>query len=368
MNSLWQASEASTFTTDIAQRIYTSRLLGRDASLVLHGGGNTSVKLRAKNIFGDDEDILFIKGSGHDLATIDERGFSPCRLAPLLRLAQLPALADAAMARELKCALTNPAAPAPSVEAIVHAVIPHKFVDHTHTDALLAVMNTPGGEARVREIYGDRVIVVPYVMPGFKLARLCAELYPKHATAKTIGLVLLNHGLFTFGDTAKISYERMIELVSLAEKHLEQKHAWKIPAPKVAEPTRPLRLEIAKLRREISAVAKSPMVLMCATDAASLAFTQRGDLAQVASQGPATPDHVLRTKRLPLLGRDVAAFAADYQKYFETHAAKCVTDHPLVMLDAAPRVALDAELGVVSIGRTAKDAAIVRDIWRHTVE
>jgi rhamnose utilization protein RhaD (predicted bifunctional aldolase and dehydrogenase)/NAD(P)-dependent dehydrogenase (short-subunit alcohol dehydrogenase family) len=368
MNSLWQASEASTFTTDIAQRIYTSRLLGRDAALVLQGGGNTSVKLRAKNIFDDDEEILFIKGSGHDLATIDERGFSPCRLAPLLRLAQLPALADAAMARELKCALTNPAAPAPSVEAIVHAVIPHKFVDHTHADALIAVMNTPGGEARVREIYGDRVIVVPYVMPGFKLARLVAEQYPKFATDKTIGLVLLNHGLFTFGNTAKISYERMIELVSFAEKYLDQKQAWKILAPKIPAPTRPLRLEIAKLRRDISAVAKAPMILMPTTDAASLAFTQRVDLAQIAAQGPATPDHVLRTKRLPLLGRDVAAFAADYQRYFETHAAKCATDHPLVMLDAAPRVALDAELGVVSIGRTAKDATIVRDIWQHTVE
>ncbi|HEY5043344.1 MAG TPA: bifunctional aldolase/short-chain dehydrogenase [Verrucomicrobiae bacterium] len=366
MKSLWNDSEAMQFAGDLAQRIYTSRLLGRDASLVLHGGGNTSVKAREKNIFGDDEELLYIKGSGRDLETIDASGFSPCRLAPLLRLAQLPALADSAMARELKCSLTNPAAPAPSGEAIVHALIPHKFVDHTHTDALIAVMNTPGGEARVREIYGDSVVVVPYVMPGFKLARLVAELFPKHATTKTVGIVLMNHGLFTFGDTAKISYERMIELVTLAENYLKRKNAWTIPAPTAAAPPRTLRQEIAQMRRDVSAVAGKPMLLMTHHDAACLHFARRADISTIARQGPATPDHVLRTKHLPLASRDVAAYRAEYEKYFQTHAAK--SEQKLRMLDAAPRVMLDHDFGLVTIGRSAKDASIAGDIYRHTIE
>jgi rhamnose utilization protein RhaD (predicted bifunctional aldolase and dehydrogenase)/NAD(P)-dependent dehydrogenase (short-subunit alcohol dehydrogenase family) len=366
MKSLWNDSEAAQFAGDLAQRVYTSRLLGRDAALVLHGGGNTSVKVREKNIFGEDEELLYIKGSGRDLETIDASGFSPCRLAPLLRLAQLPALSDPAMARELKCSLTNPAAPAPSVEAIVHALIPHKFVDHTHTDALIAVMNTPGGEARVSEIYGDRVVVVPYVMPGFKLARLVAEQFSKNATAKTVGIVLMNHGLFTFGETAKISYERMIELVTLAENYLEKKGAWKIQPPPAVESPRPLRQEIAQLRRDVSTVAGAPMLLMTHQDAACLHFARRADVAVITRQGPATPDHVLRTKRLPLVGRDLAAYRAEYEKYFQTHAANA--GQKLRMLDAAPRVMLDHDIGLVTIGRTAKDASIANDIYRHTME
>lgn len=366
MNSIWLDSEAEAFPDDVAQRIYTSRLLGRNPALVLHGGGNTSVKLRKKDIFGNDEEILFIKGSGCDLETIDDSGFSPCQLSLLQRLAQLPALADDMMMRELKCSLTNPSAPAPSVEALVHAIIPDKFVDHTHPDALIAVMNTPTGEARVREIYGDRILVVPYVMPGFRLARLCAELYARNANARTIGLVLLNHGLITFGETAKISYERMIELVVIAEDYLKQHGAWTIPTPLIPEINRPYRCKIAQLRREISAAAGSPMVLMSQTDVKSRSFTQRADLGDIAQQGPATPDHVLHTKRLPLIGTDVASFVTNYKNYFKKHAGRA--PGKLLMRDPAPRVVLDRELGVIAVGRTAKNAVIVRDIWRHTIE
>src|SRR6478752_364009 len=167
MTSLWNEQEAAQCAGDLAQRIYSSRLLGRDPALVLHGGGNTSVKIRETNVFGEEEEILYIKGSGRDLATIDATGFAPCRMAHLLRLALLPALSDSDMARELKCSMTDPSAPAPSVESILHASIPHKFVDHTHADALVTIMNTPNGAERVRELYGERVVILPYVMPGF---------------------------------------------------------------------------------------------------------------------------------------------------------------------------------------------------------
>src|SRR5262249_36967603 len=144
-------------------------------------------------VFGEEEDILYVKGSGWDLETIEAAGFSPCRMTHLLRLAKLPALSDPQMANELRACMTNPNAPAPSVEAILHAILPHKFVDHTHADAFIAITNTPCGDQRVKHIYGDRVVIIPYVMPGFKLAKLCAELFPKLATEKTIGMALLHH-------------------------------------------------------------------------------------------------------------------------------------------------------------------------------
>jgi rhamnose utilization protein RhaD (predicted bifunctional aldolase and dehydrogenase)/NAD(P)-dependent dehydrogenase (short-subunit alcohol dehydrogenase family) len=360
MKSLWNDQEAAQFPGELAQRVYTSRLLGRDTSLVLHGGGNTSVKLTEKNVFGEPEEILYVKGSGWDLETIKPAGFSPCRMAHLLRLAQLPQLSDPQMADELRGGMTNPAAPAPSVEAILHALLPHKFVDHTHTDALISITNTPGSEARIREIYGDSVVVIPYVMPGFKLARLCADLFPRRAHAGTRGMVLLNHGLFTFGPDARTSYELMIELVNKAEDFLKAKNAWHVPSATVDGPAKTLCQEIASLRRDVSAAAGVPVILSARVDSA---FARRPDIGVISQQGPATPDHVIRTKRLPLVGRDVAGYVARYRDYFMEH-----TDGKQTMLDPAPRVILDPELGLCSIGRTAKDARIVSDIYGHTVD
>jgi rhamnose utilization protein RhaD (predicted bifunctional aldolase and dehydrogenase)/NAD(P)-dependent dehydrogenase (short-subunit alcohol dehydrogenase family) len=345
MNSLWNAQDAARFTDDLAQRVYSSRLLGRDPSLVLHGGGNTSVKTRVKNVFGEEEDILYVKGSGWDLATIEAAGFSPCRLAHLLKLAQLPALADPQMATELRACMINPNAPAPSVEAILHAILPHKFVDHTHADAFIALTNTPSGERRVREIYGERVVIIPYVMPGFKLAKVCAELFPKLAGPKTIGMALLHHGLFSFGATAQESYERMIELVTLAERALPA-------AGRRAVRTGGAAREIAALRREVSEVAGFPVIL-----------TVHGDVGAPNREGPATPDHVLRTKRLPLIGRDVKAYAEAYRQYFREFGNPALT-----MLDPAPRVILDDALGLCTVGRSAAEAGIVAEIYRHTMD
>jgi rhamnose utilization protein RhaD (predicted bifunctional aldolase and dehydrogenase) len=168
MKSLWNDSEAKAYKSDLEQRVYTSRLLGHDPSLVLHGGGNTSVKVKEKNLLGEEVDLLYVKGSGWDLATIEAAGFAPVRMDHLMKLAKLAYLLDTDMARELRVATINPSAPAPSVEAILHALLPYKFVDHTHTDALVTIMNTPSGLERVKEIYGNSVVVIPYVMPGFQ--------------------------------------------------------------------------------------------------------------------------------------------------------------------------------------------------------
>ena len=375
MNSLWSDSEAAHYSGDLALRVYTSRLLGRDKTLVLHGGGNTSVKLSAKNAFGEDEELLYVKGSGWDLEKIEAGGFAPVRLQHLQRLAQLPSLPDPQMVNELVTQTTRAGAPVPSVEAILHAILPHKYVDHTHADAVLSVTNTADGEARTREIYGDLVVVIPYVMPGFDLATLCAQLFSRDAQPATIGMVLLNHGIFSFGATARESYERMIHLVDLAEQYLQRKGAWEVALPPVraastgggsAVSSSAARVTQAALRRALSTCAGVPMLLTQHAEPKHLAFAQRADIATLALQGPATPDHVIRTKRVPMLGRDIAAFARDYKTYFDAHEPQA--KERKTMLDAAPRLLLDAELGMCAAGRSAKDAAIVAELYDHTIE
>jgi len=367
IESLWSDEEAAQHARagELGLRVYTSRLLGRDKSLVLHGGGNTSVKVREPNLFGEDEEILYVKGSGWDLETIEAAGFSPVRLAPARRLATLPRLSDPQMVNELRASMTRASAPTPSVEAILHAVLPFKYVDHTHADAVVTVTNTPDGEARIRAIYGDSVVVIPYVMPGFDLARLCAERFPAEAGPATIGMVLMHHGIFSFGATAREAYERMIHLVGLAEEEIAKGGAWALgPFPETT--TEPDPLEIARLRRDVSQAAGFPLLLAVHGDARSLAFARREDVARVSQQGPATPDHVIRTKRLPLVGRDVDAFARAYREYFDRHNAGAAA--PKTMLDPAPRVILDPALGLAAAGRTAKDAAIAAEIYEHTMD
>jgi len=366
MQSLWKDEEAAGFKGDLGQRVYTSRLLGRDKSLVLHGGGNTSVKLRQKNIVGDEEEILYVKGSGWDLEFIEEAGFSPVRMAHLLKLAQLEALSDPQMVNELATHMTRSTAPAPSVETILHALLPHKYVDHTHSDAVLAVTDTADGEKRIAEIYGDKVVVIPYVMPGFDLARLCAQLFPKQVGKNTIGMVLLKHGIFSFGATARQSYERMIELVDLAERYLERRNAWQLKRPVINADNKPQREQIAALRAEMSRVAGNPLIVAVHQDARTLSFARRLDVATVSQQGPVTPDHVIRTKRIPMVGRDVEGFARAYREYFGRHAPQA--KEPKTILDPAPRVVLDPELGMCAAGRSVKDAAIVADLYTHTID
>jgi rhamnose utilization protein RhaD (predicted bifunctional aldolase and dehydrogenase)/NAD(P)-dependent dehydrogenase (short-subunit alcohol dehydrogenase family) len=366
MKNLWDPAEASKCTTDLELRVYSSRLLGRDTTLVLHGGGNTSVKVREKNAVGDEEEILYVKGSGWDLETIEADGFAPVRLAPLLKLAQLDVLPDPQMVNELASQVTRAGAPAPSVETILHAILPHKFVDHTHADAVLAVTDTSDGETRIREIYGDDVVIIPYVMPGFDLAKVCARKFEAEAKPTAIGLILLQHGIFSFGATAEESYARMIALVDRAEKYLQQQKAWGLPVPEARASEKSRRLELAVLRREIASVAGSPMIMSSHLDQKFLAFARASEVHEVSQRGPVTPDHILRTKRFPLLGRDVEAYAKTYREYFARNAPRA--KEPKTMLDPAPRVILDAELGLCCVGRSAKEAGIVRDLYSHTID
>jgi rhamnose utilization protein RhaD (predicted bifunctional aldolase and dehydrogenase)/NAD(P)-dependent dehydrogenase (short-subunit alcohol dehydrogenase family) len=365
MKNLWDSAEASKCTSDLALRVYSSRLLGQDTTLVLHGGGNTSVKIKETNAFGEEEEILYIKGSGWDLQTIEVNGFAPLRLAPLLKLARLEVLSDAQMVNELATQITRAGAPAPSVETILHAILPHKFVDHTHADSVLAVTNAAGGEKRSREIYRDDVVIVPYIMPGFDLAKVCARQFEAEATPSTIGMVLLHHGIFAFGATAQESYGRMIALVDRAENYLKQHQAWNLPLPDARPAELPIRLELAALRQEVASVAGAPLIMSANSDPKFLAFA-RAPNVEVSQRGPATPDHILRTKRFPMLGRDAKTYAEAYREYFFRNLARA--KEPKTMLDPAPRVILDSEFGLCCAGRSAREASIVRDIYSHTID
>jgi rhamnose utilization protein RhaD (predicted bifunctional aldolase and dehydrogenase)/NAD(P)-dependent dehydrogenase (short-subunit alcohol dehydrogenase family) len=366
LKNLWTDAEASQYTDDLGLRVYTSRLLGRDPALVLHGGGNTSVKLTETNLVGEEEEILYVKGSGWDLVSIEKQGFTPVRMAHMLKLARLETLSDPQMVNELKTRQVLASAPAASVETILHAALPFKYVDHTHADAVVTITNTPGGEARIREIYGKRVVIVPYVMPGFDLARDVARLFAAQATAETEGMVLMNHGIFSFGDTARESYERMIDLVGLAEQYIVNQGAAEIAAPVGEITTDPKRHEIAQLRRDISQVAQRPMLLHLTASQRGIDFARRGDVADIACRGPVTPDHVIRTKRVPMIGRDVAAYSTAYRAYFEAHEPHA--KERKAMLDPAPRVVLDSELGLCAVGKTMQETGIIADIYAHTMD
>jgi len=365
MQSLWNDQEALTFGTDpLGQRVYTSRLLGRNPSLVLHGGGNTSVKTEEKDFFGDPVSLCHVKGSGWDLATIEREGFSPVRMAALLKMADLPAMSDSDMVLQQRAAMTNPNAPAASIEAILHAILPFKFVDHSHADAIAALTCNAEGEARVKEVFGGRVIIVPYVMPGFILAKTIHDLIKgRDLCAEGIeGMVLLKHGLFTFADDARKSYELHIEMVTLAENWLATKsgHA----APAVAEAQEDLQA-LATLRKAVSAKRGHAQIARLLHAPQHVGYASLSNVAAFGARGPLTPDHSIRTKRAPaVIGEDVAAsveqFAQDYAAYFQRNAS----GH--TMLDAAPRFALWPAKGIVAFGDTVKDAGIVADIAEHT--
>ncbi len=365
MQNLWNETEAAACTDDLELRVYSSRLLGCNPALVLHGGGNTSVKIVEKNLLGEDEEILYIKGSGWDLATIKPEGFAPVRLRPIRCLSKLKQLSDPQMVNGLATQLTRSAAPAPSVETILHAVLPFRYVDHTHADAVVTICNTPGGQQRIEELYGDLVVIVPYVMPGFDLAREATRIFTEQATPNTIGMILMNHGVFSFADTAQESYERMIRLVDIAETYLRKHDAWELDKHTAQDLRFSNRCEIAKLRQAVSAKTGKAMIFHVTGLQVGLAFARRADVRQLAC-GPATPDHVIRTKALPLIGRDTEQYEQEYRRYFESHEPEALERK--TMLDPAPRVILDPDLGLCCAGSSVAEVGIVADIYEHTLD
>jgi len=366
MKNLWSDAESILFEGELALRVYTSRLLGQDSTLVLHGGGNTSVKITESNIVGNQEEILYVKGSGWDLEFIEKAGFSPVRMSHMLSLAKLNSLSDPQMVNELKTQLTNASSPAPSVETILHAILPFKYVDHTHSDAVVTITNTTAGEDRIREIYGERVVIIPYVMPGFDLAKDVARIFSEQSTDKTEGMILMNHGIFSFGDYAKESYDRMISLVNDAENFLMSKNAWDVEKPEANFSVKTIRNQVAELRQKISLIVGKPVLMSITNSQLGLGFSNRKDVNEIATRGPLTPDHVIRTKRIPMIGRDVNKYNEEYASYFNKNEINAKARK--TMLDPAPRVILDKEFGLCAVGKNMSEIGIISDIYEHTME
>lgn len=368
MEDLWSDSEAAGYTPHgpIGECVYCSRLIGSDPSLVLHGGGNSSVKHPRPDVTGGTVDAIHVKGSGWDMASLGVAGLAPLDLDRLRDLLALDALTDPDMVRELAAAKLDPAAPNPSVESLLHAFVPHRAVQHSHADVIVTLTNLGRGDEVVREVFGDDVVVIPYVMPGFELARAVREMWPDQAHDATTGMVLLNHGLFTFGDDSATAYRRHIELIGRAETWLarEAPAATEVPAalPEV------LVEELARFRAGIATAAGRPMIMCRHADSAVARFVSRDDLASVACRGPLTPDHVVRTKPLPMIGARVDVlerYGDEYRAYVETHRHRARTE--LTEIDPAPRIVLDPRVGMLAIGGTATDARIAADIYHHTI-
>ena len=365
---------------DLALRVYTTRLLGQDPRLVLHGGGNTSVKTRLTDLNGDMVDVLCVKGTGWDMATIEPGGLPAVRLAPLLKLRARQELSDEEMVRLQRANLIDPSAPNPSVEALLHAFVPHKFVDHTHSTAVLALTDQPDGEALCREVYGKRVGYVPYVMPGFGLAKAAAQVF--EADPSVEGLILVKHGIFSFGADAREAYERMVALVSLAEQRLAKNR--KPAFVSASLPARPARVaDVAPIVRGACSLpdnktegAWKRFVLEFRCNDAVMNFVNGADVARYGQAGVVTPDHNLRIKNRPLVvaapkegdlqvfknsvTQQVAAYAEDYTSYFGRNNAR--VGGIKTMLDPVPRVVLVPGVGLFGLGGSKKDAKIAADL------
>ena len=364
MKSQWNDADAAKLNGDLLQlRVYTSRLMGNEEDLVMHGGGNTSVKIRETNIFGEEEAILYVKGSGWDLGTIEAAGFAPVKLADLHRLAQLDRLSDLEMVKYQRMAMTNPAAPNPSVETILHAIIPYTFVDHSHADAVVTITNTPGGRERIEQIYGPKMMIVPYVMPGFILAKEIYKMTQGIDWDQLEGMILLNHGVFTFHNDPKVSYEKMIEIVDKAEKYLDSQNAFPITGSNrgAVNPK-----QIAGIRKQVSEIFGKPVLARLDNCESTTAFSSLPNVRDITNRGPLTPDHIIRTKRNPVIfmedsGADLENFVTQYKHYFAEN-----NTGEQVLLDQAPRWGIIPGSGVLSFGPTVKHLRIIEDIARHT--
>jgi rhamnose utilization protein RhaD (predicted bifunctional aldolase and dehydrogenase)/NAD(P)-dependent dehydrogenase (short-subunit alcohol dehydrogenase family) len=371
---------------DLALRIYTTRLLGRDPALVLHGGGNTSVKTRVADLNGEDTDVLCVKGSGWDMGTIEPPGLPAVRLDKLRRARDRDAMSDEAMVALQRANLIDPASPNPSVETLLHAFLPHKFVDHTHATAVLGIVDQPDSRAICEEVYDGRMGFVRYIMPGFGLAKESADFFEKNPAVE--GLILDKHGIFTFGDSARDAYERMIEMVTLAEARLARNRKAVFVSAQLPQSSGTIA-EIAPILRGAVALpdpkaegAWKRLVFDFRGGPAVQNFVNGADVARYARAGVITPDHTIRTKNWPMVApapdaskiadfriasREIAAeFVEHYKAYFARNNDRVGKNR--TMLDPAPRVILVPGLGLFGLGRSKKDARVAADLAEAAVD
>jgi rhamnose utilization protein RhaD (predicted bifunctional aldolase and dehydrogenase)/NAD(P)-dependent dehydrogenase (short-subunit alcohol dehydrogenase family) len=370
---------------ELALRVYSTRLLGADPALVLHGGGNTSLKTRMRDLVGDEVEVLCVKATGADMAMIEPAGMPAVRLAPLRKPRDLKDLSDEDMQRVQRASLIDPNAPIPSLELLLHAFLPHAFVDHTHANAILSLSDQPDSGKRVMEVFDDRVGLVPYVRPGFGLAKRAAEVFDKNP--KVEGLILDKHGIFTFGANARESYERMIQLVTHAEEHLQKNRKTVFKAAIMPQHVAPNK-EVAPIVRGACALrdaggegAHWRLIAAFRTSDPIRNFVNGAELARYARSIVITPDYSIRTKNAPLIlpapatgkldafreaaAKAAATYVAHYKKYFARENAR--VGGGKTMTDPLPRVVLVPGLGLYGLGRSARDACIAADLAEAAV-
>jgi len=394
MKSAWVDSDAKAALdhwakagvgAELALRVYSTRLLGREPKLVLHGGGNTSVKTRINDLLGADTEVLCVKGSGWDMATIEPAGMPAVRLDSLRKLRARDEMPDEEMVRVQRASLIDPLAPNPSVETLLHAFVPHKFVDHTHATAVLSLIDQAESQSLCAQIFGNKLGFVPYIMPGFALAKKAAEVFEKNPAVE--GLILDKHGIFTFGDSAREAYERMIEFVTLAERHLQKRGNVKLISAKLpseiagVSDVAPIVRGACTSRDAFGQGAHGRLILDFRSNDEILTFVNGQDVERYARAGVVTPDHVIRTKPWPLIvpapqasklddfkkavQRAVGSYERDYAAYFGRESARA---HAIKMHDPLPRVVLVPGLGLFGLGASAKDARIAADVAEAAIE
>lgn len=407
MQNRWTVDDAQAFVDrygaehgeDLALRTYTSQLLGAEPALVLHGGGNTSVKRVVTDVFGDEIEIIAVKASGYDLATVPPGGHVAVRLDHLRRLRAIPTLTDEMIVNELRTHLLDAAAPTPSIETPVHALVPHRYVDHTHADAVLVLTNQPAGVELARAAMGPDVIVLPYVFPGFGLAHAVADALDDQPDA--IGMVWANHGIMTWGDTARASYDAMVDLVTRAEALVESRSGRGHVSSRTGvrgQNERLERLERSERSARLAAVAPvvrgllardtgdadrphRRVVLEALVDDETVAALDGPHARSLMVSSPLTTDHLIRTRPWPAWVDDptwddtdrrreqieaaLDAWRADYEAYLARNRARLpagITPFP-----PTPRMMALPGLGVLCAGDDAADARMVADIARQTI-
>jgi len=362
------------FSKDMALRVYTTRLLGRNKELVLHGGGNTSVKTQVKDVDGKKYNVLCVKGSGWDMADIEPAGLPSVKLEPLLSLRKKKYLSDEDMVSYQKRNLINIKSPNPSVETFLHAFLPFKYVDHTHADAVMNITNRPGGLGFCKKIFGKKASIVPYVMPGFMLAKKINEVYSNNPNIEC--LILMNHGIFTFSNNCKESYDLMIKYVSKAERAIKKLKSKKIKQIKKFN-TKFNPHEIAPIIRGLLSENKDEKFVINYRLNKHLKYFINGkNVRSYSSKGTATPDHVIRVKPFPLIitpknNSSIEEFKKKAEKCFESYRKKYINYFKInskkvkekkVMLDTSPRVVLVQNVGMFSVGKDLNSARIAGDL------
>jgi len=351
---------------DLALRIYTTHLLGKNPKLVLHGGGNSSVKSIGKNLYKKNVNLIYVKGSGWDMSNLNELGMPGLELNPLLETVKLNKLNDNDMVNLLRSKLINANSPNPSVETLLHAYLPFKFVDHTHSNAFLSILNQPNSQALIKKIFGNKVGIVPYIMPGFSLAKECLKIFKKDE--KVQGLALINHGIFTFGDSAKQSYERMINFVSDVENYISKNKV------KLKTHTNKSKINMSdfmlSVRKSFSTYSNHKWILKFHNNNDDQVIASTQNLNNLINKGPVTPDHVIRIKskilfisknKFQKIDEEIKKYCQSYKKYYlknKTFVHNCTITDPL------PRIIILEGIGILSLGKKLKDQKISYDIFR----